>query len=127
MNTPVGKNVLVTGASRGIGLAAAEAFAEAGCDVAINSFGDTGRLETAAKSLADRFGVRAFALEADVADASSARAMTRRAAELLDGLDVVVCNAGICDFKPFLELTVPMMCTTRELQILAPTMEQLPG
>jgi L-rhamnose 1-dehydrogenase len=105
MNTPIGKHVLVTGASRGIGLAAAEAFAAAGCDVAINSFGDAPRLEASAKNLADAFGVRTFALEADVADADAARAMTRRAADLLGGLDIVVCNAGICDFRPFLELT----------------------
>jgi NAD(P)-dependent dehydrogenase (short-subunit alcohol dehydrogenase family) len=105
MNSPIGKHVLVTGASRGIGLAAAEAFAAAGCDVAINSFGDAPRLDASAKNLADAFGVRTFALEADVADAAAARAMTRRAADLLGGLDIVVCNAGICDFRPFLELT----------------------
>ncbi len=103
--TPYGNRALVTGGNRGIGLAVAEAYAGAGCQVAISSFGAPEKAETEARRLAEAFSVQAYSLQADVGDPLSARALTRRAAELMGGLDIVVCNAGICHFKPFLELT----------------------
>ena len=100
-----GNRVLVTGGDRGIGLAAAEAYGAAGCNIVLNSLGAPDQAEAEARRLAESFGVSAYSLEADVGDPVAARAMTRQAAELLGGLDIVVCNAGICHFKPILELT----------------------
>jgi NAD(P)-dependent dehydrogenase (short-subunit alcohol dehydrogenase family) len=71
----------------------------------LNSFGAPDKAEAEARRLAESFGVSAYSLEADVGDPLAARAMTRRAAELLGGLDIVVCNAGICHFKPILEVS----------------------
>jgi NAD(P)-dependent dehydrogenase (short-subunit alcohol dehydrogenase family) len=103
--TPYGKRVLVTGGNRGIGLAAAEAYAATGCNVVISSFGAPEKAEVEARRLTEAFGVHVHSLQVDVGDPLAARAMTRRAAELLGGLDIVVCNAGICHFKPILEVT----------------------
>jgi len=103
--TPYGNRVLVTGGNRGIGLAAAEAYAAAGCNVVVSSFAAPGKAEAEALRIAKAFGVHAHGLQADVGDPLAARAMTRRAAELLGGLDIVVCNTGICHFKPILEVT----------------------
>ncbi len=103
--TPYGNRVLVTGGDRGIGLAAAEAYAAAGCNIVLNSFGAPDKAEAEARRLAEAFGVSACSLQADVGDSLAARAMTRGAAEFLGGLDIVVCNAGICHFKSILELT----------------------
>ena len=105
MLTPYGKRALVTGGNRGIGLAVAEAYAAAGCSIAVSSFGAPEKGETEARRLAEAFGVQAYSLQADVGEPRLARAMTRRAAELLGGLDLVVCNAGICHFQPILEVT----------------------
>lgn len=103
--TCFGRRALVTGGDRGIGLAAAEVYASAGCDVVIAAFGDPEKTEAEALRLAETSGVRVHGLQADVGDPAEARALARRAAELLGGLDIVVCNAGICHFKPILEVT----------------------
>jgi NAD(P)-dependent dehydrogenase (short-subunit alcohol dehydrogenase family) len=100
-----GNKVLITGGDRGIGLAAAEAYAKAGCNIVLNAFGAPDKAETEARRLAEAFGVSASSFPADVGDPLAARSMTRNAAERLGGLDIVVCNAGICHFKPILELT----------------------
>lgn len=87
-----GRCALVTGGSRGLGLAIACALAEGGARVAI-----AGRhreyLESAVSEL-ERRGADAAPVEADVSDAGSARAMVREAAERLGGLDILVNNAG---------------------------------
>ena len=86
-------NVLITGASRGIGAAAARLFAREGWDVAIhyNRSGDKA-LELSGELL--KLGRRAVPVQADVSDPEQAARAVREAEAALGGLDAVVCNAG---------------------------------
>ncbi|MBI5446091.1 MAG: SDR family oxidoreductase [Deltaproteobacteria bacterium] len=83
-----GKKVAITGASRGICRAVAEAFAAEGADVALCARGEAGVREAAA-SLAAR-GVRAFGDCVDLHDRAAYEAWVGSAAEKLGGLDVFV-------------------------------------
>jgi NAD(P)-dependent dehydrogenase (short-subunit alcohol dehydrogenase family) len=87
-----GRKALVTGASRGIGLAIARQLADEGADVAICARGEAG-LEAARKDLEAR-GVRVFVRALDLADGGELADFVRGAGESLGGLDVVVCNAS---------------------------------
>lgn len=86
--------VLITGASRGIGAAAARLFAQEGWDVAVNY--NTSR-EAAEKLAAELSGLggKAVPIQADVSDPEQAERLVREAEFSLGGLDAVVCNAGI--------------------------------
>jgi 3-oxoacyl-[acyl-carrier protein] reductase len=84
-----GKRVLVGGASRGIGLAIAGAFAAEGAHVAIAGR-DAGALDDARAGL----GGDAVAVTGDLRDEAQARAVVDAAADALGGLDVAVANAG---------------------------------
>lgn len=88
----VGQKALVTGASRGIGAAAATALAEAGADVVL-----TGRDEQALAAVAARAaasGTRVDTLLGDVADVDTCRRLVQETAELLGSVDVLVNAAG---------------------------------
>jgi NAD(P)-dependent dehydrogenase (short-subunit alcohol dehydrogenase family) len=87
-----GKKVLITAASRGIGLAVAQTFADNGCDVAICARGDAG-LESARKDLESR-GARVFTRALDVSAADALKSFVEDAAADLGGLDVFVSNAS---------------------------------
>ena len=87
-----GRAVLVTGASRGIGQAVAQAFAEQGDRVAVH-YGRAADL--AADVLASLPGAGHVAVQADLADPAAVRRMVDEAASALGGLDVLVNNAGI--------------------------------
>jgi NAD(P)-dependent dehydrogenase (short-subunit alcohol dehydrogenase family) len=92
-----GKVVLITGAARGIGAAAAHAVAGRGASVALVGLEGPELDRTAAAC-----GGRAVALEADVTDSA---ALERAAAEVLErfgGIDAVVANAGIAAPGPVL-------------------------
>jgi glucose 1-dehydrogenase len=106
-----GKNVLVTGGSSGIGQAIAVRFAEHGANVAINYL----RRPDEAKETADQVhacvakvhqeGVRDVLVGADVSKEDEVVRMVGEAIEGLDGIDVLVNNAGIQISRPSNELS----------------------
>ena len=101
-----GRTALVTGASRGLGRAIAEALAAAGATVALVAR-DHERLELFATAIRERGG-RAEVFLADVADESSVAALGLAVADRLGGrLDILVNNAGINLRKPLVEFTLP--------------------
>ena len=96
-----GKVALVTGASRGLGLAMAEALADAGATVALNGR-SADRLQTAVDRLSQA-GHDVHALPFDVADAKAAASAIRSLAINHGRLDILVNNAGIQHRRPVTE------------------------
>lgn len=87
-----GRKALVTGASRGIGRAIAIAFAAAGADVALSARDESKLTEVAAEI--EALGRKAILVPADVLDGEAIRSAVDASALALDGLDIVVNNAG---------------------------------
>jgi NAD(P)-dependent dehydrogenase (short-subunit alcohol dehydrogenase family) len=99
-----GKNILVTGAQRGIGRVIAIRFAAAGADVALNYLDDKAAAESAATEIV-ALGRRATTIAADIAKPEDARRLVQDAERALGPIDVLVNNAAIFPRAPFLELT----------------------
>ena len=87
------KNVLITGASRGIGYAAAQEFLALGARVAVNGRTDQS-VATAINELGG--GDRLVAAPGSVGTVDGCESVVRTAIEGLGGLDVLVNNAGVC-------------------------------
>jgi NAD(P)-dependent dehydrogenase (short-subunit alcohol dehydrogenase family) len=95
--------VVVTGASAGVGRAAARAFAANGDDVAVIARGAEG-LEAAAAEVREA-GRRSVAIPLDVADAEAVEDAAERVEQELGPIDVWVNNAMVTIFSPFHEIT----------------------
>lgn len=108
MSTCFGTRALITGGSRGIGAAYAEALAESGCSLVLNHCGDGDNARQLCRRLGTISSSPCHEMDADVANPHAAREMVHRAASLLGGLDIIVSNAGICRFTPFLDVTDEM-------------------
>ena len=89
------KQVLVTGGSRGIGAATVRAFAQAGC--AVSFFYEKSHEQ--AQQLAHETGAQAICC--DVSDEEAVQAAFRR----IPGVDILVCNAGICHYGLISQIT----------------------
>lgn len=87
------KVALITGSSRGIGLATARELAKRGAKVALNARGKT-RLEQARESL-EREGCDTISIQADVTSPDACRNMAARTIEAFGRLDVLINNAGV--------------------------------
>lgn len=87
-----GKTAVVTGASRGIGRAIAELFAEEGANVAVCARHAEAVAETV-KALEAK-GVKAFGQAVDIADGPALKGFIEAAAGALGGIDVLVSNAS---------------------------------
>ncbi|MBP1843802.1 NAD(P)-dependent dehydrogenase (short-subunit alcohol dehydrogenase family) [Rhizobium petrolearium] len=89
-----GKVALVTGGSRGLGAATAEALADHGADVAISYATSADKAEAVVEKLRGK-GIRAIAVKSDQADLASARPLIDRVLAEFGRLDILVNNAGI--------------------------------
>jgi 3-oxoacyl-[acyl-carrier protein] reductase len=87
-----GKTVLVTGGSRGIGRAAAIAFAKAGAKVAVNFRSDK---QAAFKTIEEMPGEGHFAIKADISRPTAAQQLIATVVNELEHLDILVNNAGV--------------------------------
>lgn len=103
MSEPEPKTVVITGASAGVGRAAAVAFASRGWSVGLIAR-DPGRLGAAADDVVAAGG-KALVLPADVADADAVDDAASAAEEALGPIDVWVNNAMASVFAPVAELT----------------------
>jgi NAD(P)-dependent dehydrogenase (short-subunit alcohol dehydrogenase family) len=97
--TLAGKVALVTGGSRGIGAAIAEALADEGADIAISYVASAAKADDVLRRLEAK-GVKAAAFKADQADRVQVEALVRRAADHFGRLDILVNNAGIAVSGP---------------------------
>ena len=88
------KGAVVTGGSRGIGRAVAEALAAEGATVAVIYAGNTKAAEDTVRAI-EEAGGKAFAVQCDVADEAAVTDMVKMVHEKLGTIDVFVNNAGI--------------------------------
>jgi NAD(P)-dependent dehydrogenase (short-subunit alcohol dehydrogenase family) len=98
-----GKVAVVTGGNRGLGRGFAHALGEAGAAIAIVAR-DAAASSSTVKELEDK-GVRALAVEADVADRAAVVEASEQITATYGQVDVLVNNAGTCIHRPALEVT----------------------
>lgn len=99
-----GKNVLITGSSKGIGKAIALGFAQHGANILINYIGDEQEAE-AVRVEAEKLGVKALIFHADVSNSQEVQAMHQFMDEHLGNLDILVNNAGFAQGSSITDLT----------------------
>jgi NAD(P)-dependent dehydrogenase (short-subunit alcohol dehydrogenase family) len=99
-----GRTALVTGASKGIGRAAALALAAEGADVAVTAR-DARALDSLVRELEGR-GVRGLAVPADAALEQDVERVRQAVLRAFGRVDILVNNVGIARYAPFSELTL---------------------
>ena len=100
----LGKRAVVTGASRGLGRAMAEALARAGADVVCVSTQRSGTDATAAAI--QGLGRKAWQIEADLSDRAHADSLSTSVAEAAGDIHILVNNAGTIRRRPATDYTI---------------------
>ena len=90
-----GHTAIVTGSNSGIGLGIADALAQEGCNVVLNSFTDSADDHALAERLAAANGVQVKYLRADMARPEECRRLVEQTAEAFGPIEILVNNAGI--------------------------------
>ncbi|KAF3907224.1 hypothetical protein ABW20_dc0101920 [Dactylellina cionopaga] len=100
-----GRNVLVTGGSRGIGEAISERFAEKGANIIINYVSNQDRAEILKRKLMEQHEkIKVVTIQADVGKKQECENLVKQSIEALGGLDIIIHNAGWTKFVEFSDL-----------------------
>lgn len=113
------KTALVTGAGRRIGRAIALGMAQAGWDVAVHYHRSVEEAQDTVRAIA-ALGRRAVALQADLANEASVRALVPAAAEALGPLACVVNNASLFEFDSATEFSPALLERHMRANVSAP-------
>ena len=106
MTALTGKVALITGGSRGIGLATAQMLLAQGATVAITGTQDSTVSEGRNELIRDAPAERVLAIRADVRTYDEVEAALSRVVSTFGGLDILVNNAGVGVFKPVADMSV---------------------
>src|ERR1041384_5826391 len=101
MSSLIGKTAIVTGGSRGIGLAIARALVKSDANVMI-----TGTTQEHLDSAQRDLGAKALAQAADVRDYADVERAFDAAASTFGGIDILINNAGVGVFTPVADMTI---------------------
>jgi len=122
-----GQVVLITGGSRGLGLALAREFARIGCRLVLAAR-DAQELVRARQDLAQR-GAEVLTIPCDVTDQEQVRSLVDQATQRFGRVDIVVNNAGIIQVGPMSTTTVEDFANALDVMFwgtLYPTLAVLP-
>jgi short-subunit dehydrogenase len=120
--------VWVTGASRGIGREIAKQFAFLGCEVCLSARNKKD-LASAVKEII-KLGGRAYSFPLDITQTKSIQTVHRQIQKKVGDVDVLVNNAGITSFKPFIDTPLKdfeKIISTNLIGQVACTKEALPS
>lgn len=96
-----GKVAIVTGSTKGIGLAIVERMINEGMSVVVNS-----RTADDVQAVTDGLGNKAIGIACDVADPEACTRLVEETVERFGQLDILVNNAGLGVFKPISEMSI---------------------
>ena len=114
-----GRSALITGGSKGLGLAMAKAFAEAGGDVALVARGAEALARGEAEVKAAAPKARVVAIAADIATQEGCERAFAGATEAFGKLDILVNNAGTSQRGPFLQVSDELWQSDLDLKLFA--------
>ena len=100
-----GKTALVTGGSQGIGACICRKLASNGADVFVNYYKNKKKAELVASEIKEKYGVKAWAVYANVASSNDVTDMFLCIDKEVDGVDVLVNNAGVETVNHVLDMT----------------------
>ncbi|KAJ6108330.1 hypothetical protein N7523_009653 [Penicillium sp. IBT 18751x] len=99
-----GRNVLIVGGARGLGVCIAEKFAAEGCNIAINYLTSQQQADDLALRLDKQYNIRTTTIQGDAGIQADCVRLVQTAIEKLRGLDIIISNAGWTRFSNFGDL-----------------------
>lgn len=111
-----GRSAVITGSARGIGLAIARRYAEAGADLVLGDI-DAAAVQASAEALSAEFGRTVIGLPLDVREEAQIVAAADRAVATFGRLDIWVNNAGIFPGGPTVDYTAELFDRVQDINL----------